>query len=154
MKSGALLLFIDNAAGGFCEILEENASLYGLKSVFETEKHYKYEEPKFNVVKLGITNQYQSTVVAEMWMKESQDDGWDEIDYAVADNDSDDSDDSFEDYVLAHCSYDAWDDGNYALSLYGYDDWGETDYIWGHGDFDESDETDYSAYHTGYDDWY
>lgn len=69
MKPGAMLLFIDNAAGGFQRMIEDVAYGCGMQSAFGPLEHYDYEEPLFSRVLYGYTSQSKTKVVIEMWKK-------------------------------------------------------------------------------------
>lgn len=69
MKPGALLLFVDNAAGGFHEVMSQTAKECGMKSVFEPLRHYHYKEETFRREYCNWISQYEARVTVEVWKK-------------------------------------------------------------------------------------
>lgn len=69
MKGGGMLLFVDNAAGGFHEMLQEVAASCGMQSVYGPVMHYDYEEPSFSRKLHGYTSQSKTKVSIQMWKK-------------------------------------------------------------------------------------
>lgn len=69
MKPGGMLLFVDNAAGGFDRMIRETASDCGMVTVFGPLKHYDYENTSFNVKRYGNNSQFKTRVSVEMWKK-------------------------------------------------------------------------------------
>lgn len=69
MKPGALIFFVDNAAGGFHEMVSQTAKECGMKSVFEPLRHYHYKEEAFRREYCSWISQYEARVTVEVWEK-------------------------------------------------------------------------------------
>ncbi|XP_054707084.1 uncharacterized protein LOC129216893 [Uloborus diversus] len=69
MKPGAFLLFIDNAAGGFLEMVQQVAKQCGMLSVFGPLKHFEYEDPAYSMERFGYTSQSRSKMSLQVLMK-------------------------------------------------------------------------------------
>lgn len=69
MKPGGMLLFVDNAAGGFDKMIRETASQCGMSTVFGPLMHYDYENPFFALERHGHTSQSKTRVSIQMWKK-------------------------------------------------------------------------------------
>ena len=69
MKPGCMLLFVDNAAGGFDTMIREIADDFGLTTVFGPMKHYDYENPFLALERHGHTSQFKTRVSIQMWKK-------------------------------------------------------------------------------------
>ncbi|GIX72927.1 uncharacterized protein CDAR_72771 [Caerostris darwini] len=69
MKPGAMLLFIDNAGGGFQEMLQQAANNCGMVSAFGPFHHYEYEKPEFAITRFGYESQSKTKVSVQIWMK-------------------------------------------------------------------------------------
>lgn len=69
MKPGAMLLFIDNAAGGFQSMVQQVANQYGMITVFGPLLHYDYEKPDFSITRFGYTSQSKTKVAVQIWKK-------------------------------------------------------------------------------------
>ncbi|XP_015924435.1 uncharacterized protein [Parasteatoda tepidariorum] len=69
LKPGALVLFIDNDAGGFYRLALQGAKESGMVTVFGPLIHEHYVNKSFNVRKFGYTPCLETKVTVHMWMK-------------------------------------------------------------------------------------
>lgn len=69
MKPGALILFVDNAAGQFHEMMSDIAKECNMKSVFGPLRHYYFKEEAFRRTFEGYESQYETRIAAEIWKK-------------------------------------------------------------------------------------
>ncbi|GFU28410.1 uncharacterized protein NPIL_173361 [Nephila pilipes] len=69
MKPGAILLFIDNAAGGFQSMAQEVANRCGMITVFGPLLHYDYEKTDFSITRFGYTSQSKTKMAVQIWRK-------------------------------------------------------------------------------------
>ncbi|GFQ72568.1 uncharacterized protein TNCT_37451 [Trichonephila clavata] len=69
MKPGAMLLFIDNAAGGFQGMVQQVANQCGMITVFGPLLHYDYEKSEFSITRYGYTSQSKTKVAVQIWKK-------------------------------------------------------------------------------------
>ncbi|GFY74544.1 hypothetical protein TNIN_475571 [Trichonephila inaurata madagascariensis] len=68
MKPGALFLHIDNAGGGFHQLIEEVAKEYGLKR--EISRNYEhFEDATFNVRRFHYVACYETDISFHLWRK-------------------------------------------------------------------------------------
>lgn len=68
MKPGAIVLYIDNAGGGFDKLVSEEAENCCLKSEFYLN-HETFIESALNVKKFGYVPCFESTVSVHIWKK-------------------------------------------------------------------------------------
>lgn len=64
-----MLLFIDNAAGGFQEMLHEVALQCGMVTLFGPLRHYEYENVNYSITKFNYTSQSKTKVAVHIWCK-------------------------------------------------------------------------------------
>ncbi|KFM61266.1 hypothetical protein X975_02998, partial [Stegodyphus mimosarum] len=69
MKPGAMLLFIDNSAGGFHELVQEISEENDFRTVFGPLLHYFYEDSRLSVRQFGYVRQSKAKVNVHMWQK-------------------------------------------------------------------------------------
>ncbi|XP_054707083.1 uncharacterized protein LOC129216892 [Uloborus diversus] len=69
MKPGAIVIFIDNAAGGFLQVLQEQAESHGLLTVHGPVEHYCHENFFYYVDRFGCPSQWKTLVSFQMWIK-------------------------------------------------------------------------------------
>ncbi|XP_054707577.1 uncharacterized protein LOC129217321 [Uloborus diversus] len=69
LKPGALVMFIDNAAGGFLQMLQDQARNHRLQTVRGPVEHYRFENADYSVNRFGYTSQSKTTVSLQIWMK-------------------------------------------------------------------------------------
>ncbi|XP_015924438.1 uncharacterized protein [Parasteatoda tepidariorum] len=69
LKPGALVLFIDNDAGGFYKVVVKGAQDCDMVTVFGPLIHERYTNVTFNVQRFGYTPCLETTVTVHMWMK-------------------------------------------------------------------------------------
>ncbi|KFM60119.1 hypothetical protein X975_16282, partial [Stegodyphus mimosarum] len=70
-KPGALLIFIDNASGGFHEMISQVASECNMQLAFGPLLHYDYEDASFSRTRFGYTSQSKTKVAFQIWKKPS-----------------------------------------------------------------------------------
>ncbi|GBM98940.1 hypothetical protein AVEN_265686-1 [Araneus ventricosus] len=68
MKHGALVLYIDNAGGGFHKLMTKEAENYNFESVFY-KNHKHFVKPALQVRKFGYTPCFESRVSVHIWRK-------------------------------------------------------------------------------------
>ncbi|GFR04211.1 hypothetical protein TNCT_475061, partial [Trichonephila clavata] len=68
MKPGALFLYIDNAGGGFHQLIEEVAKEYGLKRMI-VRNHEHFEDITFNVKRYNYVACYETVISFHLWRK-------------------------------------------------------------------------------------
>ncbi|XP_035210906.1 uncharacterized protein LOC118185190 [Stegodyphus dumicola] len=69
MKPGALLIFIDNASGGFHEMISQVASECNMQLAFGPLLHYDYEDARFSRTRFGYTSQSKTKITFYVWKK-------------------------------------------------------------------------------------
>ncbi|GBN11520.1 hypothetical protein AVEN_137787-1 [Araneus ventricosus] len=69
MKPGAFILFVDNAAGGFKELISSAARKYEFIAVSTPLKHQPYINECFKNIKYGYKSCYESKVAVQLLMK-------------------------------------------------------------------------------------
>ncbi|XP_035210425.1 uncharacterized protein LOC118184807 [Stegodyphus dumicola] len=69
MKPGAVLLFIDNAGGGFHQLVMDVAQGCNLETVFGPFRHELYQNDVFRVKRFGYMSQSETKVTVHMWRK-------------------------------------------------------------------------------------
>lgn len=69
MKPGATILFIDNAGGGFYELVSRAASRCGLANFSGPFRHMKYQSEVFKRKMFGFFSLSSTTVAVQMWQK-------------------------------------------------------------------------------------
>ncbi|GIX97216.1 uncharacterized protein CEXT_211701 [Caerostris extrusa] len=72
MKPGSLILYIDNAGGGFHQLLRKEAGVCRMKTLFGPLKHELYSNPSFNVKRFGYTPCLETKVTVHIWSKHLQ----------------------------------------------------------------------------------
>ncbi|GIY79779.1 uncharacterized protein CDAR_300941 [Caerostris darwini] len=72
MKPGSLILYIDNAGGGFHQLLRKEAGIFKMKTLFGPLKHELYSNPSFNVKRFGYTPCLETKVTVHIWSKHLQ----------------------------------------------------------------------------------
>ena len=72
MKPDALFLFVDNAAGGFREMVSQTAEECSMKSLFDPFKHYEYAEKAFCRDYCNWKSQYETKVTFGVWKKKEE----------------------------------------------------------------------------------
>lgn len=71
MKPGALVLYIDNAGGGFHQLVRNEAQALNLITVFGPLKHEHFATNDFNVKRFGYTPCLETKVSVHIWRKPS-----------------------------------------------------------------------------------
>lgn len=69
MKPGGMLLFIDNAAGGFHGLLTRTAKQFRFITAFGPLYHYTYLNESLQTEKFGYTSCFMTTVTIHLLMK-------------------------------------------------------------------------------------
>ncbi|GBN34209.1 hypothetical protein AVEN_142084-1 [Araneus ventricosus] len=69
MRPGAMVLFIDNAGGGFQELITSAAKKHHLVPIFEPLNHELYVNDTFNREKFGYKSCYKTRVAVQLLMK-------------------------------------------------------------------------------------
>ncbi|GIY13127.1 uncharacterized protein CDAR_420781 [Caerostris darwini] len=72
IKPGALVLFVDNAAGGFQQLISNAAAKYAFIPVFGPLNHELYVNETFNQIKFGYKSCYETRVAVQLLMKSSK----------------------------------------------------------------------------------
>ncbi|GBM98941.1 hypothetical protein AVEN_265687-1 [Araneus ventricosus] len=72
LKPGSLVLYIDNAGGGFHQVIRKEAQACNLITVFGPLKHHLYANQNFNVKRFGYTPCLETKVTVQIWRKSSQ----------------------------------------------------------------------------------
>ncbi|GFS50668.1 uncharacterized protein TNCV_2042391 [Trichonephila clavipes] len=72
LKPGSLVLYIDNAGGGFHQMIRREADSCNLITVFGPVKHELYTNHSFNVKRFGYTPCLETRVSVHMWQKPRQ----------------------------------------------------------------------------------
>ncbi|KAF8792846.1 hypothetical protein HNY73_004395 [Argiope bruennichi] len=69
LKPGAMVLFIDNAAGGFQELITLSAKKHHLIPIFGPLNHELYVNETFNLEKFGYKSCYKTRVAVQLLLK-------------------------------------------------------------------------------------
>ncbi|XP_055940573.1 uncharacterized protein LOC129971113 isoform X2 [Argiope bruennichi] len=69
MRPGSLVLYIDNAGGGFHQLVRKEARDCNLITVFGPLKHELYVNHNFNTKRFGYTPCLETKVTVEIWRK-------------------------------------------------------------------------------------
>ncbi|GFU23847.1 uncharacterized protein NPIL_457331 [Nephila pilipes] len=69
LKPGSLVLYIDNAGGGFHQMIRKEADSCNLITVFGPVKHELYTNHNFNVKRFGYTPCLETRVSVHVWQK-------------------------------------------------------------------------------------
>ncbi|CAL1274660.1 unnamed protein product [Larinioides sclopetarius] len=69
MKPGAFILFVDNAAGGFKELISSAAKKYKFSAISTPLKHQPYINECFKNIKYGYKSCYESKIAVQLLMK-------------------------------------------------------------------------------------
>ncbi|CAL1274663.1 unnamed protein product [Larinioides sclopetarius] len=72
LKPGSLVLYIDNAGGGFHQLIRREAQDCNLITVFGPLKHHLYTNQNFNVKRFGYTPCLETKVTVQIWRKPFQ----------------------------------------------------------------------------------
>ncbi|KAG8197126.1 hypothetical protein JTE90_011289 [Oedothorax gibbosus] len=69
MQPGAMLIFIDNAAGGFQEMVQQAALQCGMLTLYGPLLHHDYENANYSLNRFSYTSQSKTKVAFHIWWK-------------------------------------------------------------------------------------